>query len=165
MLGFYYKIISDNNHGRSGRGTAAHQDLQGDQLLRGRNLQAGLCGADVEWTSGQPHSHHRPGSSLALEDHQTDPDDLRLSAQGQNDLHCSLPQKYFSHQVEATSEQGFKSLWRGNGAHLWMQGWQAAVQIFLFDTIKSTFSEFAFEMQNEPIVEMPISSLDFSSKE
>jgi hypothetical protein len=56
-------------------------------------------------------------------------------------------------------------MWRGNAAHLWMQGWQVAAQIFLFDTIKSTFSELAFEMQNEPIVDTLLYSLNSCSKE
>ena len=42
-----------------------------------------------------------------------------------------------------------------------MQFWQAAAQIFMFDSIKATFNEIAFEMQNDPIVEILIFSLNF----
>ena len=90
---FYYKIISDNNHGCSRRGPTAHEDLQGDQLLRGGNLQAIVRRVDVERIPSQLGGHHSPGSSREVEDHQADPNELRLQAQGQDDFLFELPQQ------------------------------------------------------------------------
>jgi len=44
-------------------------------------------------------------------------------------------------------EQGTKSLWRGNGANCWISLWQVIGQIYLFDSIKTTFSEYAYELR------------------
>lgn len=49
-------------------------------------------------------------------------------------------------------EQGWGAFWRGNSANLWLHGWQILTQVTLFDTIKASFREFAYEMQNKPIV-------------
>lgn len=60
-------------------------------------------------------------------------------------------------------DQGLKAFWRGNGANLWLHGWQVLAQVAFFDTIKSSFNEFAFEM-NDPVVIVILSSPNSSSK-
>lgn len=40
-------------------------------------------------------------------------------------------------------EQGLLSLWRGNGANIWIYLYQAIFQIGLYDTIKADSSQFS----------------------